>query len=115
MKKILAAAVVCLALFAVPAFAGLVVVGSPADVGTGNCFPYGCAYSGEYQQVYNSGQFSGPITITDLEFYNTQVNFGATGTNTGNFAISLSTTSADWNTPSSHYAKNIGGDNNSCV
>jgi hypothetical protein len=113
MKRTLAALIACVALLAaVPAFAaGTVIVGNPPDVGTGNCFPFGCAYSGEYQQVYNSGQFSGPITITDLEFFNTQVNFGATGTNTGNFAISLSTTSADWNTLSSTFGNNIGTNN----
>jgi hypothetical protein len=81
-------------------------------VGTGNCFPFGCAYSGEYQQVYNSGQFaSGPITITDLEFFNTQVNTFASAMNSGNWTISLSTTSADWNTLSPTYASNIGGNN----
>jgi hypothetical protein len=111
MKKTLATAFVCVALLAaIPAFAS-VTVGLPADVGTGNCFPFGCAYGGEYQQVYNSGQFPGSITITDLQFFNTQVNFGATSTNTGNFAISLSTTSADWNTLSPTYANNIGANN----
>jgi len=46
MKKALAVAVVCLALFAVPAFAGVVIVGSPADVGNGNSYPFGSAYDG---------------------------------------------------------------------
>ncbi len=108
--KIFTFSILCLALCAVPALAD-VVVGNPPDQGTGNCFPWGCAYSGEYQQVYNQGQFSGPITITNLEFYNTQVDFGATTTNTGNFAISLSTTAADWNTLSGTFANNIGANN----
>ena len=111
MKKSLATAFFCVALLAaIPALAN-VTVGLPADAGTGNCFPFGCAYSGEYQQVYNSGQFSGTITITDLEFFNTAFDNGATATNTGNFAISLSTTSADWNTLSPTFANNIGGNN----
>ena len=94
-----------------PAFAS-VIVGLPADSGTGNCYPFGCNYvSSQYQQVYTQGAFSGPITITGLEFYNTQYNSGATGMNTGTFTLSLSTTSADWNTLSSVYANNIGGDN----
>jgi PEP-CTERM motif len=109
--RFLPALLLCLFLLTAMSAAAGVVVGSPADPGTGNCFPFGCAYSGEYQQVYNSGQFSGPITITDLEFYNTQANTGATAMNTGNWTISLSTTTADWNTLSSTYASNIGGDN----
>jgi PEP-CTERM motif len=88
-----------------------VVVGLPPDAGTGNCFPFGCAYSGEYQQVYTSSLFSGPITITDLEFFNTVFDAGATAMNSGNWMISLSTTSADWNTLSSTFANNIGPNN----
>ncbi|HVO61337.1 MAG TPA: PEP-CTERM sorting domain-containing protein [Terriglobales bacterium] len=111
MKNLLGMLCVCIALLvAMPAVAG-VVVGLPPDAGTGNCFPFGCAYSGEYQQVYTSSLFNGPITITDLEFFNTQVDFGATAMNSGNWAISLSTTSADWNTLSSTYANNIGANN----
>ena len=111
MKKTVAMLTVCIAmLVGLPAFA-TVVVGLPPDAGTGNCFPFGCAYSGEYQQVYSSSQFSGTITITDLEFFNTQVDFGANAMNSGNWAISLSTTSADWNTLSSTYASNLGANN----
>jgi hypothetical protein len=87
------------------------VVGAPASSDTGNCYPFGCAYTGQYQQVYNQGKFSGPITITGLDFYNTQWSSGATTLNTGNWAISLSTTSADWNSLSSTLAANIGADN----
>lgn len=99
-----------LLLAAMPAAAGI-IVGLPADLNTGNCYPYGCEYSGEYQQVYSHTQFSGPITITNLEFYNTVYSAGATAMNSGNWAISLSTASADWNTLSGTYANNIGGDN----
>lgn len=96
-----------------PAVAGTVVVGTPADIN--NCMPFGCDYShqgnGQYQQVYSNSLFSGPITITGLEFYDTIVNSPATGMNTGTFTISLSTTPADWNTLSATPANNIGGDN----
>ena len=109
MKKTLAFALVLFA--GISAFAGTVVVGSPADANTGNCYPFGCAYSGEYQQVYNSGQFPGAITITALSFYNTAFAGNAIAMNTGNWAISLSTTSADWDTLSANAAANIGANN----
>jgi hypothetical protein len=88
------------------------IIGLPPDAGTGNCFPFGCAYNGEYQQVYTNSQFTGgPITITNLEFFNTQVDTSATAMNSGNWTISLSSTAADWNTLSPTFATNIGADN----
>jgi hypothetical protein len=100
---------VCLA-SAIPAAAD-VTVGLPADPVGGNCFPFTCVYTGEYQQVYTKSAFSGPITITNLEFFNTKYDSGATVINSGNWAISLSTTPADWNTLSTTYASNIGANN----
>lgn len=97
------------------AMAGTLVVGTPAD-SLGNCYPFGCNYdswspSGIYQQVYTSGLFSGPITITGLEFYNTIESGSATAMNAGTFTVSLSTTTADWNTLSGTPANNLGADN----
>ncbi len=96
-----------------PAMAGTIIVGTPAN--SGNSFPFGSNYdaatNGQYQQVYTHSLFTGPITITGLEFYNTQSQAGATGMNTGTFNISLSTTAADWDTLSGAPASNIGGDN----
>jgi len=85
------------------------IVGAPAN--SANCFPFGCAYSGQYQQVYASGQFSGPISISELDFYNTFFNSGATSMNSGNWTISLSTTSVDWNTITGNFATNLGANN----
>lgn len=93
-----------------PASAGL-VVGLPADLETGNCYPFGCAFSGDYQQVYTSSVFSGPMVITSLAFYNTQQDFGGSFMNSGTWIISLSTTAADWNTVSGTASANIGSDN----
>jgi len=107
--RLLPALLLCLFLLTAMSATADVVVGLPA--GSANCFPFGCAYSTEYQQVYNHGQFGAPITITDLEFYNTRVDNGATSMTTGTWAISLSTTTADWNTISTTYASNIGADN----
>jgi len=111
MKKLLPILLLCISLLcAVPAFADQ-IIGLPPDPGGGNCYPFGCAYNGEYQQVYTASAFSGPITIRDLEFFNTTFNSGATEMNTGTWTISLSTTSADWNTLSHNFASNIGPDN----
>jgi hypothetical protein len=95
-----------------------VTVGLPADAQSGNSYPFGSAYIGDYQQVYNSSQFSGPITITNIEFFNTKFDWATltntppiTNMNSGNWAISLSTTNADWNTLSTTYSNNLGGNN----
>jgi hypothetical protein len=87
------------------------ILGLPADPATGNCFPFGCAYNHEYQQVYASSQFSSPLVIVGLEFFNTQSDSGATSLNSGNWAISLSTTAAAYNSLSSTFASNIGANN----
>jgi hypothetical protein len=108
--RFLAVLSLSIAALAIPLQADL-VVGTPADPGSGNCYPFGCDYSGEYQQVYTSSLFSSPITITGLEFFNTQASMGATSLNSGTFTVSLSTTSADWDTLSTTFASNIGGDN----
>lgn len=112
MKRLLLAGVVSVALClsALPSNARTIVVGSPPDINTGNCYPLGCAYKGEYQQVYTHTLFQGPVIITALQFFNTQDNAHATSTNFGTFTISLSTTSADWNSLSPDFASNIGPD-----
>ncbi len=92
------------------------VIGLPADSDNGNEYPFGANYgsggTGEYQQVYAASAFpGGPITITGLQFFNTQYNFNATSLPSATVTISLSTTSANWNTLSSTYGNNIGGNN----
>jgi hypothetical protein len=87
-----------------------VTVGT-GDPGTGNCFPFGCGYGGDYQQVYGSTQFSGPITIGALDFYNTKFDSGATTMNSGTWTISLSTTSAGVNGLGTPGSTNLGADN----
>lgn len=111
MKRLLPVLLIGVWLASVSPAAADVIVGLPADSDIGNCYPFGCAYTGEYQQVYTHTQFSGPITITNLEFFNTQANLGATAMNSGSWVISLSTTSADWDTLSSTFSSNIGGNN----
>jgi hypothetical protein len=110
--RFLPALLVCLFLLTAMSASADVVVGLPPNIGGGNYYPFGCAYNAEYQQVYNHGQFGvAPITITDLEFFNTQFNSGATAMTSGTWTISLSTTAADSNTVSSTWASNIGTGN----
>ena len=91
---------------------GTLIANSPADSGTGNCYPFGCPYDAEYQQVYANSQFTvGTFTITKLVFYNTQRNGGAATLTSGTWTISLSTTSATPATLSPTFAANIGADN----
>ena len=99
-------------LTAMSAAAGVLVVGSPAN--SDNSYPFGwpaTASGSEYQQVYSRTQFAQPITITGLEFYNTQYNSGTSAIQSGTWTIDLSTTSADWNTLSTAFAANTGADN----
>jgi hypothetical protein len=113
MRRLLPPVLLCAALL-LPALglrAGTIIVGSPPDTDTGNCYPFGCAYASTYEQVYTSSQFSGSVTITGLQFFNTEVDEGATAMNSGTWTISLSTTSANWNTLSPIFASNIGTDN----
>ncbi len=105
----------CIAL-TLPAMAGVIVVGNPPDANTGNCFPWGCAYNAEYQQIYGSNDFSGAVTITNLEFYNTQFNSGSTQLPAGNYTITMFVTNAiGVNTIGSSFAANELGASKSAV
>lgn len=108
MKKFIACLAVGLALLiTAPAWAD-VIVGIPPDPGSGNCFPFGCAYNAEYQQIYAQTEFPDTILITDLEFFNTQYNTGATELPTGNWTITLATTEVlNVNNIGSNYAQNL--------
>ena len=68
MKAILLCAI------AIPVFGTLMYAGTV--IGTANsenCIPWSCQdlYPGNYQQIYNSGAFSGAIDIGSISFYNT--------------------------------------------
>ena len=109
MKKAIFCLVLCLV--ALPVLADTIIIGNPPDPGNGNSFPFGSPYNAEYQQVYSSSAFTGPIQITDLYLYNTQFNNNASTTPSGNYTVSLSTTSAGVGTMSGTFADNIGADN----
>jgi len=101
--------------FTPSANAATVTVGSP---NTGNCYPFLCNDSGissgqsiEYQQVYASSAFSGPVSITALTFFFASEFGGSSLVLNGSYKVSLSTTSAPVNGLSSTAANNIGPDN----
>jgi hypothetical protein len=95
-------------IFCAPASAGTVTIGGDDS---NNVFPFG-QYQGEYQQVYNSALFSGPVEITGISFFAVP---GYTSGITGNFEINFSTTQASTRPGpgglSTDYASNIGADN----
>ncbi|MFZ3244260.1 MAG: PEP-CTERM sorting domain-containing protein, partial [Candidatus Acidiferrales bacterium] len=75
---------------------------------------YGTVYSGEYQQVYSSSLFSGPVDITGITFFcATTPVAGCPGGTTinGGLTIDLSTTSAGINSLSLTYSANLGSNN----
>ena len=86
-----------------------------SDPNEGNCIPYLCNASGnvatvDYQQVYASSAFSGPLTITSVDFYN-NINFsGNTLVIGGTYSVYLSTTSAQVNALSTDLVLNRGPD-----
>jgi hypothetical protein len=114
MKKLLALGltVALLAVSAGSAKAAGVTVGS---FDSGNCYPFNCNDSGtsvgpsiDYQQVYNSANFSGPITIKSLTFFSFPgFPFEVLG---GDYNITLSTTSAAVNGLSTFQPSNVGPD-----
>ena len=85
---------------------------------SGNCYPFLCNDSGissgqslEYQQVYASSAFSGPVSITALTFFFASEFGGSSLVLDGSYKVSLSTTSAPISGLSSTAANNIGPDN----
>jgi len=103
-------------LLAAPAFADLLVVPNAQTSSTGNAT--GSAPSspsdGIYQELYGSGQFTGPIEITGLSF-RAAPDSGALDWTIGSLEIFLSTSSKFPHGPtdlmSSTYADNTGPDN----
>lgn len=109
MKNVTFIVAVAAASFIAPASAASLVIGAGTS---SNCFPFGCGgpASAKYQQVYNTTGFSGPISITAVQFeLDTQRGTGPV--NLGNYTLSVSTTSAMVDGLSTIFASNIGGDN----
>jgi len=110
-RSVWVAAVVLAMLAGVTASADSVRIGG---LGTGaNYFPFGgAAGSGKrYQQVYNSALFGGPMTISEIDFFNNIWEPGLVPLSGSTFSIYLSTTSKLVNGLDTVMANNVGGDN----
>jgi len=97
-----------LGLFAAVPAQAQVLVGEPAD--GGNCFPFGCGFSGDntrYQQVYDAASLPSAFDITDISFF-----LESEGElNQGTFDFFLSTTDVAVNDLSATMDDNLGADN----
>jgi hypothetical protein len=84
---------------------------------TGNCYPFLCNDSGtsvgttmDYQQAYSHTAFSGPITITNLEFAYAAQFGGSSVMIDGNYGIWLGTSANPFNALSANQVANRSGD-----
>src|ERR1700722_10627718 len=73
-----------------------VIVGLPEAMNIGNCIPFGCAgghFLGEtistFQEIYASTAFPGEMSITGIDFFDTQV-LPASLPDSGAYTLSLS-------------------------
>jgi hypothetical protein len=94
-SKTMIAALALTAASAFPAMAQL-TVGTP---NRGNCYPFNCNDSGtstgvsiDYQQIFSSTAFPGPLTINSITFVNVPFG-GTTQVLSGNYDITFGTTS----------------------
>jgi hypothetical protein len=95
--------------------AGSITVG---EDNSGNYFPFGFPVVGpgtQYQEAYSSSLFSGPITITAIDFFVQPNPIDIVNTlYTATFSLSLSTITADVNSLSNtDLNSNLGADNTS--
>jgi PEP-CTERM motif len=96
------------ALFAVATYARAdVLVGTPDPTDIQDCIPFGCAVSNQF--IFDSSYFSGPISITELTFFNSRQDDPDTF-DPGTYTFRLATSTNDYLTPSATFANNVGSD-----
>lgn len=108
-KPLIIVAVFTIPLLAAAPASANIIVGGPAT--TNNIYPFGNYSNQQYQQLYGSSDFTAPITITGVQFFNTVFNDPYAQLPTGTFNFYLSTTSVTTTTLSSVYSANIGVNN----
>jgi PEP-CTERM motif len=81
---------------------------------TGNSFPFGGPVTGfpgtRFQEAYASGDFSGPITITGIDFFRDATSGGDLYAGTYQLSLSIVTTGID-NLSDTNFDGNLGPDN----
>ena len=85
-----------------------VTIGAPGDSGNGNVVPFGGG-SPQYQQIYAASDFTGPIDITGITFFNK--NYTPGDVNSADYSFQLSTSTATVGNLSTNFSSNIGADN----
>ena len=97
------------ALFLILPFAAKadITIGIPTE---GNTIPFSSDSYLDYQQVYASSAFDGPVTIESITFFNTVFDSGQYSLSPNNYSLFLSTTSVAVGGMSSDLADNVGAD-----
>jgi len=84
-----------------------VLVGTPGPGAVQDCVSFGCAIDSQF--IFDSSYFSGPISISELKFFNSVVDTPDTF-DPGTYTFKLSTSANDYLTPSATFANNVGAD-----
>ena len=83
-------------------------VADSANVDPFGVEPY--VYGNEYQQIYSASGFAGPLSINYISFFDFATGGVGIGLDTGNFTLTLSTTTAAVNALNPILSDNIGSD-----
>src|SRR6476660_2410586 len=108
------ALIAAIALFSIASSATAdVLVGTPTNnPNQQDCIPFGCGVPNQF--IFDSSYFSGPISITELQFFNSfQDNPDPNNPETfdpGTYTFRLATSTNDYLTPSAIFAANVGAD-----
>jgi len=82
-----------------------VLIGTPGPGDVQDCVPFGCGINSQF--IFDSSYFSGPISISELRFFNSGVDSPDTF-DPGTYTFKLSTSTNDFLTPSATFANNVG-------
>jgi hypothetical protein len=86
-----------------------VMVGTPtADPAFQDCIAFGCGVHAQF--IFDSSYFSGPISITELQFFNSDQDPTGDNFEPGTYTFRLSTSANDFSTPDAVFANNLGPD-----
>ncbi len=85
------------------------ILGTPtADPNLQDCVVFGCATQAQF--IYDSSLFSGPISITGLEFFNSFADAPGETFDPATYTFRLATSATDFASPSTVFADNVGAD-----